>query len=66
MSSAKIVVACVQNQVKDETTVSSRASSQESEAPAAMVNVAPIRPIRVPEKLHHIIKQAIAQHAQGQ
>lgn len=62
LSSAKIVIACVQNQVQTETT----ASNQVSEAPAAMASAAPIRPIRVPKKLHHIIEQAIAQHAQGQ
>ena len=62
LSSAKIVIACVQNQVQSETI----ASSQQSEAPAAMASAAPIRPIRVPKKLHHLIEQAMAQHAQGQ
>lgn len=47
LSSAKIVVACVQNQVKPDESATSATS---------------IRPIRVPAKLHSIIQQAIAQH----
>ena len=63
LSSARIVIACVQNQVQPETSHSSQAADQVIEAPAPMTNVAPIRPIRVPSKLHAIIKQAIANHA---
>ena len=55
LSSAKIVIACVQNQVQAEPS-----PSQDTQTDAA--NTAPIRPIRVPQKLHAIIKQAIANH----
>ena len=54
LSSAKIVIACVQNQAQPST-------SQDTQTAAA--NAAPIRPIRVPQKLQAIIKQAIANHA---
>ena len=56
LSSAKIVIACVQNQVQAEPS-----TSQDTQNTAA--NAAPIRPIRVPQKLQTIIKQAIANHA---
>lgn len=50
LSSAKIVIACVQNQL----------NPTQSETTAA--HTAPIRPVRVPKSLHDIIKQAIDQH----
>ena len=53
LSRAKIVIACVQNQVTAE------AISNED---AAVTHAAPMRPIRVPQKLHHAIKDAINQH----
>ena len=58
LSSAKIVIACVQNQVQAEPS-----TSQDTPATTAIANAAPIRPIRVPKKLHAIIKQAITTHA---
>ena len=56
LSSAKIVIACVQNQVQTE-------SSTSQDTQITVTNAAPIRPIRVPQKLQAIIKQAIANHA---
>jgi acyl-CoA thioester hydrolase len=61
LSSTKIVVACVQNQVKSEST-----TATESAVPAAVASATPIRPIRVPKKLYDIIQQAITQHADAQ
>ena len=58
LSSARIVIACVQNQVQAEPSI-----SQDTPATTAIANAAPIRPIRVPQKLHAIIKQAITTHA---
>ncbi len=63
LSSARIVIACVQNQVQPETSNSSHESEKIVDSPATMTNVAPIRPIRVPSKLHAMITQAIANHA---
>lgn len=63
LSSARIVIACVQNQVQPETSNSSHESEKIVDAPATMTNVAPIRPIRVPSKLHAMITQAIVSHA---
>lgn len=54
LSRAKIVIACVQNQVTAE------AISNED---TAVTHAAPMRPIRVPQKLHDAIKHAITQHA---
>ncbi|MFC6204494.1 MULTISPECIES: thioesterase family protein [Psychrobacter] len=69
LSSARIVIACVQNQIKSETPspIENSADNQAAtQAPAAAPSAAPIRPIRVPKKLHHLIEQAMIQHAQGQ
>lgn len=60
LSSTKIVIACVQNQV--ETDKPATTVEENSEAPAAVANAAPIRPIRVPKKLYNIIQQAMMQH----
>lgn len=62
LSSAKIVIACVQNQVKPE----QPAKLKDTNVLAAVANATPIRPIRVPQKLHDIIQQAITQHVDGQ
>lgn len=56
LSSAKIVIACVQNQTKPEQID----ATTNSTTPASAT---PIRPIRVPENLRHVIQQAIAHHA---
>ena len=52
LSSTKIVIACVQNQVMPEST-----SDSESAAPITV-----IKPIRVPKKLHSVIQQSIIEH----
>lgn len=62
LSSGKIVIACVQNQIKPEPPQSTNASSTTT----AVDNAAPMRPIRVPEKLYNTIQQAIAHHADEQ
>lgn len=54
LSSTKIVIACVQNQVTPESI------SNEDDTAA---HVAPMRPIRVPQKLRDAIGHAITQHA---
>ena len=56
LSSAKIVIACVQNQAKGH---ESSSQSADKSAPSAP----PIRPIRVPEQLQDIIKQAMMQQS---
>ena len=56
LSSAKIVIACVQNQAKGH---ESSSQSADKAAPSAT----PIRPIRVPEQLQDIIKQAMTQQS---
>ncbi len=55
LSHTKIVIACVQNQVT--------AESISNDDPAA-THAAPMRPIRVPQKLRDAIQQAITQHAE--
>ena len=62
LSSSKIVIACVQNQIKPEPPQSTNASSTTT----AVDNATPMRPIRVPEKLYNTIQQAIAHHADEQ
>jgi acyl-CoA thioester hydrolase len=59
LSSAKIVIACVQNQVQAEAI-----STDKSDATAA--NNAPMRPIRVPQKLRSAIEQAISEQMGSQ
>lgn len=56
LSSAKIVIACVQNQAKGH---ESSSQSADKSAPSAT----PIRPIRVPEQLQDLIKQAMMQQS---
>ncbi|AMN49579.1 thioesterase family protein [Psychrobacter sp. P2G3] len=59
LSSAKIVIACVQNQTKPEPTDPTTNSTTPASA-------APIRPIRVPKNLQNSIQQAITHHANEQ
>ena len=56
LSSTKIVIACVQNQIMP-TSISNDGSD------ATVNHNAPMRPIRVPQKLRDTIQQAITQHA---
>ena len=72
LSSAKIVIACVQNQLNptqptsspDTTaTIADVPSLGQSKAIAA--HTAPIRPVRVPKSLYQAIKQAIDKQAVG-
>ena len=56
LSSAKIVIACVQNQAKGH-------ESSSQSADKSVASATPIRPIRVPEQLQGIIKQAITQQS---
>lgn len=53
LSRAKIVIACVQNQVTPESIANDD---------KAVTHSAPMRPIRVPQKLHDAIEDAINQH----
>ncbi|WP_243453163.1 hotdog domain-containing protein [Psychrobacter coccoides] len=55
LSSGKIVIACVQNQIKPEPSSTDGFSTQAA--------TAPMQPIRVPEALHNTIQQAITQHS---
>lgn len=56
LSTAKIVVACVQNQLTAD-------SISNNDSNTVVNDVAPMRPIRVPQKLRDAIQQAIVQHA---
>ena len=56
LSSTKIVIACVQNQIMP-TSISNDGSD------VTVNHNAPMRPIRVPQKLRDTIQQAITQHA---
>ena len=56
LSSTKIVIACVQNQITP-------ASIPNTGSDATTNHSAPMRPIRVPQKLRDTIQQAITQHA---
>ena len=58
LSSAKIVIACVQNQAKGH-----ESANQPADKSAPVSSAAPIRPIRVPEQLQDIIKQAMMQQS---
>lgn len=55
LSSGKIVIACVQNQITPD-------SITNDEANKTTNNAAPMRPIRVPQKLRDAIEQAIFAH----
>ena len=59
LSSAKIVIACVQNQVRTEPVSSSTPDT-------AIANTTPMRPIRVPQKLRTAIEQAISEQMHAQ
>ena len=58
LSSAKIVIACVQNQAKGH-----ESTNQPTDKADTVPSATPIRPIRVPEQLQDIIKQAMAQQS---
>ena len=60
LSSAKIVIACVQNQLS--TSATSPSSKDKSDAITPVANVASVRPVRVPKSLCLVIDQAIATH----
>jgi acyl-CoA thioester hydrolase len=57
LSSTKIVVACVQNQISSE-------SVSNDESNKAVNNTAPMRPIRVPQPLRDAIEKAMAENNQ--
>lgn len=57
LSSTKIVIACVQNQIRPESTSNNDIGSNDTGATAT-----PMRPIRVPQTLRTIIEQTLAQH----
>lgn len=59
LSSAKIVIACVQNQVRAE-------PLSHSEPDTAGASAAPMRPIRVPKKLREALQEAINQRVNTQ
>ena len=66
LSSAKIVIACVQNLVKIEPMANSNADSASSDTSDSAARTAPMRPIRVPKPLRDAIEQAMdAQTSQG-
>ena len=56
LSNAKIVVACVQNQITPD-------SVGNNESNKTVNNAAPMRPIRVPQLLRDAIEKAIAEHS---
>ena len=68
LSSSKIVIACVQNQLsptqlpKDLSTELTD-STHSSQSTINSTNSAPIRPVRVPKGLYNTIKQAIDEHS---
>ncbi|MGP9543810.1 hotdog domain-containing protein [Psychrobacter sp. AOP7-B1-25] len=61
LSNTKIVIACVQNLVKPEPMADDKI---DGESDNAMTTI-PMRPIRVPKKLHDKIKQAIDEQVNG-
>ena len=63
LSSTKIVIACVQNQVRPEPIPNGKSHADTSDT--AMTST-PMRPIRVPKKLHDAIEQAINEQMNGQ
>lgn len=68
LSSTKIVIACVQNQIKPDPSPQSsdQLANQESVATMAVTSGPSIRPIRVPQKLHDAIQKAVNHHADEQ
>lgn len=63
LSSGKIVIACVQNQIKPEQPLSTNEPEAKDLSTPAPASAAPMRPIRVPKALHNTIQQAITHHA---
>lgn len=61
LSHAKIVIACVQNQVKSDDPERSLNLDTSNATMATIPSAAPIRPIRVPQRLSDSIKAAIRQ-----
>ena len=59
LSRTKIVIACVQNQVRAE-------HISHSESDVAVASATPLRPIRVPKKLREALQEAINQHANAE
>ena len=59
LSSTKIVIACVQNQVRAEPVSHSKPDT-------TVASAAPMRPIRVPKNLREALQEAIDQHANTQ
>ena len=59
LSSTKIVIACVQNQVRTEPV-------SHSESDTAVASASPMRPIRVPKKLRDALQEAINQPINAQ
>ena len=70
LSSAKIVIACVQNQPNLTAPESSEPAATLTESPlsgqstAQTKQMTPIKPVRVPKKLRDTIEQAINQHSE--
>ncbi|MGM8885314.1 hotdog domain-containing protein [Psychrobacter sp. 1U2] len=70
LSSTKIVIACVQNQLNPTASKSSEPAATLTDSPlsgqsAAQTNqMTPIKPVRVPKSLRDTIEQAINQHNQ--
>lgn len=62
LSDAKIVIACVQNQVKPKCSGSQNDSSNHASSVDPVANAVPIRPIRVPNQLRDMIQYAITQN----
>lgn len=69
LSSAKIVIACVQNQrnpaQSSDTTATIADVPSLGQSKAIAAHTAPIRPVRVPKSLYQAIKQAIDKQAVG-
>lgn len=69
LSSTKIVIACVQNQVNPTPSLqpspqsTDQPANQESTLPTVAASAAPIRLIRVPKNLYDVIQKAITNHA---
>jgi len=69
LSSTKIVIACVQNQLNPTASKSSETAATLTDSPlpgqsAAQTNqMTPIKPVRVPKSLRDTIEQAIDQHS---
>lgn len=61
LSRAKIVIACVQNQVKSDEPERSLNLNAKSDSVTTVLSAPPIRPVRVPKILSDSIKEAIRQ-----